>query len=93
VVVNDFNGGWTSVGPSKANPKLIVDSDAVLPLPVSLQRLEPIAGWDPEVLKDMGLVQLVQPTPGPSPEVWGAGLGCGLGPRGVEYVLGTAVAE
>jgi hypothetical protein len=93
VVVNDFNVGRTSVCPSKANPKLIIDADAVLPLPVRLQRLEPIAGWDPEVLQDVGLVQLVQSTPGSSPEVRRTDLGSRLGPCGVEDVLGASVAE
>jgi hypothetical protein len=93
VVVNDFNVGRTGVCPAKANPKLIVDSDAVLPLPVSLQSLEPIAGRNPEILQDVGLVQLVQSTPGPSPEVRGTRLGSGLGLCGVEDVLGTTVAE
>jgi hypothetical protein len=69
MVVNDFNVGRTDVGPSEADPKLIVDSNAVLPFSVRLQGLKSVAWRDPQVVQDMGLIQLVQSTPSPSPKV------------------------
>ena len=44
VVVDDFHVRWTVIGPTEANPELVVDPDVVLTFPVSSQRLQPIAG-------------------------------------------------
>jgi hypothetical protein len=40
--VHNFNVGWTIGGPDKAKPPLIIDPNAMLPFPISLQRLEAI---------------------------------------------------
>ena len=93
VVVNDLNIGRTAIRPSETDPKLIVDSDAVLAFPVALQCLQPVAGRDLQVLQEVSLVQLIQTPPGSGPEVRRAGFGRSLGFRGVEDVLGTSVAE
>jgi len=73
VVVNDLNIGRATIRPSETDPKLIVDSDAVLSLPVPLKGFQSVAGRDPEVLQDMSLVQLIQPASSPGPEVRRAG--------------------
>jgi len=93
MVIDDFNVGRTARDPSETDPKLFIDSDAELTLPVALQGLEAVAGRDPEVLQDMGLVQLVQATPGTGPEIRGAGFRCGFGIGAVKDVLGTSAAE
>jgi hypothetical protein len=51
VVVGDFNVVRMLIAPCEADPILIVDSDAVLPITVALQRFEPIPWQNPEVLK------------------------------------------
>ena len=56
MVVNDFDFGGPCLGPLEADPVLVVDPDAVLPLPVYLQRLEPIPRRHPEIVQDVGLV-------------------------------------
>jgi hypothetical protein len=43
VVVCDFNIFSASIGPAKADPKLIIDSDAVLSGAVPDKRLKPVA--------------------------------------------------
>jgi hypothetical protein len=43
VVVDDFHVRRTIVGPTEADPELIVDPDAVLALPITSQGLQPIA--------------------------------------------------
>jgi len=44
VVINNFDLFRTGSGPAEANPELPVDSNAVLTLPVTMQRLQHIAG-------------------------------------------------
>jgi hypothetical protein len=44
VVIGDLDIGGVSIVPSKAEAVLVVDSDAVLPLAVSFQRLQLVAG-------------------------------------------------
>lgn len=44
MAVNNFNIFRTSLGPAEANPELPVDSNAVLTLAVTMQRLQHIAG-------------------------------------------------
>ena len=51
VVVNDLHLLWSGGGPHEADPPLVVDPDAVLPDPTALERLEPIARRDAEVLE------------------------------------------
>jgi hypothetical protein len=43
VAIGDFNIFSASIGPAKADPKLIIDSDAVLSCAVPNKRLKPIA--------------------------------------------------
>jgi len=49
--------------PSEADSPLIVDTNAVWPLPVALQRFKLIARWLPEVLKGSGAMQIKQLPP------------------------------
>src|SRR5690625_7730874 len=51
VVVNDLHLLRSGVRPHEADPPLVVDPDAVLSGPVTLERFEPITGWGAEVVK------------------------------------------
>src|SRR3954463_1758221 len=55
VVIDDFDIFGSSLDPVKTDPPLIVDAEWMLALAVPLQRLEPVARWD---------FQVVQPTCG-----------------------------
>jgi hypothetical protein len=61
MVIDDFNidRAGRSLGPLKANPPLVVDTDAVLALAVALERFEPIAGQI-EIVQRRGRVELVE---------------------------------
>jgi hypothetical protein len=63
MIIHDFDIVHIAVFPSEANPPLIVDTNAVLPLPVAFQRFELIAGRLPEVLKGSGAMQIEQLAP------------------------------
>ncbi len=45
MVTNNFDVFRTGLRPAEANPELAVDSNAVLTLAITIQRLQHIAGW------------------------------------------------
>src|SRR5438445_8868799 len=51
VIVDDFDVGGPAValGPFETDPPLIIDSDAVLTLPISAQHFESVAGQPGEI--------------------------------------------
>ena len=60
MVVNNLNPFWTSVAPLEADTPLIIDSDTVLPRPITAQKLETIARRDPKILQTTRSVDLTQ---------------------------------
>src|SRR5262245_34736536 len=62
VIVNNFDGrrAGRTVGPLEADPPLVIDADAVLPLAVSGQRFKTVTGQRGEVLQRNGGFQTVQ---------------------------------
>jgi len=60
VIISDLNIKRIACVPSKANPILIVDSDAVLSRAISLQCLQAIRGRRRQVSKFFGAVDLNQ---------------------------------
>jgi len=57
VVVNDLNLLWPGFRPDKAEPELVVDTDAVLAMAVSPERLQAIAWWNQKVVEASGGIQ------------------------------------
>lgn len=51
VVINDLYVMRIAAVPSKTNPPLVVDANAVLSFPFSVERLQTIAGRYPEIRK------------------------------------------
>src|SRR5947209_2056913 len=49
----DVRRARRSIRPLETDTPLIVDADAVLPLPIPLQRFEPVAGQRRQIMKDM----------------------------------------
>jgi hypothetical protein len=45
VVIDDFHIYRTLIGPSETDSVLIIYADAVLPLAISSQRLQPVPWW------------------------------------------------
>ena len=60
MVVDDLDVEGIRAAPHEADSPLIVDSNAVLSLPRSLQRLEAISGRDTKILQGDGPVQKQQ---------------------------------
>ncbi len=60
MVVDDLNVVRVAAAPSETDPPLVVDSDAVLPAPVALERLQPVARRYAQVVQALGGVELNQ---------------------------------
>src|SRR5687768_15728635 len=59
----DVRRARRSIWPLKTDAPLIVDADAVLPLPVALQRFEPVAGQRRQIMKDVRGLQAIELEP------------------------------
>jgi hypothetical protein len=57
VVVANFDVGRAGVGPDEAHTKLVIDPDAVLALPVTPERLQPIGWRNPQIIQGLGGVE------------------------------------
>jgi hypothetical protein len=64
MIVHDLDVSGAFVGPTEANPVLVVDPDAVLPCTLPFQSLQAIAWWAPKVKQAICSVQHVEPAPG-----------------------------
>jgi hypothetical protein len=56
MIINDFHVIGVAIVPSKTNPILVVDPDAVLSQPRALERLQAIPGRSIKVTERVGLV-------------------------------------
>ena len=51
MIVNNFNLECVAIPPLEANAPAVIDTYAVLPFSVTAQRLQPIAGWDGQIVQ------------------------------------------
>ncbi len=58
VIVHDLYVAWAMDRPDEAKPPLLIDTNAVLALSITPQRLETIAGWDTHEFQISGSVKL-----------------------------------
>jgi len=99
MVINYLNILGALRSPHKANSPLIVDADAVLPLPTSLQSFESIAWWNAQIIKNLRPVKLFQlskrRTLDIDPEAYASALEKGLGVLALEtlYCHGLIVTH
>ena len=63
MIIDNFYIFSTGIGPPKADPPLIVDSNAVLPGPLAPQSFEAIARRHSQVIESSGDFQLPQFAP------------------------------
>lgn len=59
---DDFNFIWSVVGPPKTHSVLLIDSDTMLPLPISLQLLETISGRKAKIVQPGRAIKHVELT-------------------------------
>jgi hypothetical protein len=58
LIIHNFDIVRVAVLPSKANSPSIIDTDAILSLPIPFQRFQLIAGRLPQILKGFGAIQV-----------------------------------
>ena len=56
VVINDFNIEEVIAFHGKADSVLIIDSNAVLSLPITIQLFQAVCGWDAQILQTSCIV-------------------------------------
>jgi hypothetical protein len=56
----DVGGPAVTLRPLEADPPLIIDADAVLPLPISAQRFEPVPGQGGEISERRRSLETIQ---------------------------------
>ena len=74
VVVDDLHFGRPRHGPPEADSVLVVDSNAVLALPIVCEGIEAITGWDSQDLDAFDRIQLIELATRDPPNVSRAGL-------------------
>jgi hypothetical protein len=57
MIIHDLNIARVPILPAKANPPLIVDADAVLTGATSLERFQPVGGWNTQIDEATGVVE------------------------------------
>jgi hypothetical protein len=57
VIINDLDLAPVAIMPYKTDPPLVVDSNAVLALPIADELLEPVSRGNPEILQRLRVVQ------------------------------------
>lgn len=92
MVIHDFNVVGSFLRPPEADSILVVDPDGVLPIPITLQFLEPQPGKG-ERFQGHGGSQLVEGLRGPGMKVRGKGLPGSPGILSVEDVLRALAFE
>ena len=75
MVVDDFNVFRSSINPAETDTPLGVDPDGMLSSSVPTQRLQPVAGRNPQVLKVGGSTDCCQTTLRRSHQISGKSLG------------------
>lgn len=57
MIIDDLDAFRCTFEPLEADPPLVINPDAVLPLPVAAQNLQPVSGDGSEVFKLLGVIQ------------------------------------
>jgi hypothetical protein len=57
VIINDLDLAPVAIVPYKRGPPLVVDSNAVLALPIADELLEPVSRRNPKILQRLRVVQ------------------------------------
>ena len=93
MIVHTLRVSDADLRPSKKDPVLLVDPDTVMPPPVPLQRLQMVAGRNPQILDGVGVVENEQLGPSSTLEVRRTDLPSDLRVFAVEDILGAFVTE
>src|SRR5207253_9978137 len=91
VIIRDLDPLRALLGPNETDPVLVVDPDAVLPLPVFAQRFYVVPRRDSQRRERDRCVQLVELALCDSPQLFGARASGRLGTALVEDILRSVI--
>lgn len=57
MIIHDLDIVRITLSPDKADPSLIIDTNTVLSLPITLQSFQPISRRNPQITKRWGVVE------------------------------------
>lgn len=90
MVIRDFHAEGVPILPDKANTKLVVDADAVLPAAIALQGFQPMAWRNSHEVQRGGGMELGQLAPGHALDVDPAAYTLAMG-EGRRVLVGEAL--
>lgn len=93
MVVRDFDFICISRFPPEADPVLIVDSDAVLAAPMAPKWLQPVPGWNRQLVKISDSIDLIELAAGHRPNCPGACTSGGTSVAAVEKIFCTSIPK
>ena len=93
MVIGDFDIVRMATLPTKANPVLGVDANAVLSASAAVKPLQPIPRWHGQLLEVTHSIQLIKLPPGDPPKRLGADLARRPAVQPIEDVFRPSVAE
>jgi hypothetical protein len=93
VIVDNLDGFRTGIRPNEADPVLVIDPDAVVTAPISLQRLKPVSRRNPEIDQDACGIQRIQLLPSLPPPLPEQGFPSRLCTAPKEEIFGRPVIE
>jgi hypothetical protein len=93
VIVDYFNVDRTRIRPTKTDPILVTDPDAVLTATISPKRLQAVPGRYPQVVHDLGLIECVELPRSHRPQRPRQPLAGNLGAPTIEEVFGRLITE
>ncbi len=60
MIVDDLDFSSVTIGPTKNQPRLIIDADRMKPFPFAFECFEVIAGRHPEIAESSGIMKIEQ---------------------------------
>jgi len=91
MIVDNLSVSDAAFRPSKTDPVLSVDPDAVLALSIPFEGLQVVARRDSKILDSLGVVENEELGPSSPLQIWRTDLPCGLGIFAVEHIHVTLV--
>ncbi len=61
MIIYDLHSFCMPISPQKTNSPLVIDTNTVLSLAITLQSLKPIRGWKPKILQPNSRVDRIEP--------------------------------
>jgi hypothetical protein len=61
MIIYDLHSFCMPISPQETNSPLVVDTDTLFSLAITLQRLKPVRWWKPKILQPNGCVNRIEP--------------------------------